>query len=178
MNTEKLITKGVKHHFNGKETVFEVDSLHKHFEGLLIHESDIFEVEQDGIEVEYVVESDVNFDDATEKELGMTYEEAEKLLRMGELIALPGWKGFWFKDIKTNEVLVLTKEGDILDTPWEICKERNDWVEAVATDEQNQLLRNYFASVEDIEVVDAEVLTGEIEHVVTTETPAPKEKIN
>jgi hypothetical protein len=83
---------------------------------------------------------------------------------------------FWFKDIKTNEVLVLTKEGDILDTPWEICKERNDWVEAVATDEQNQLLRNYFA--EDIEVVDAEVLTGEIEHVVTTETPAPKEKIN
>jgi hypothetical protein len=39
-------------------------------------------------------------------------------------------------------------------------------VEAVATDEQNQLLRNYFASVEDIEVVDAEVLTGEIEHVV------------
>jgi hypothetical protein len=39
---------------NGKETVFEVDSLHKHFEGLLIHETDIFEVEQDGIEVEYV----------------------------------------------------------------------------------------------------------------------------
>jgi hypothetical protein len=38
MNTEA--TKGVNH-FNGKETVFEVDSLHKHFEGLLIHESDI-----------------------------------------------------------------------------------------------------------------------------------------
>jgi hypothetical protein len=35
-------------------------------------------------------------------------------------------KGFGLK-IKTNEVLVLTKEGDILDTPWEICKERNDW---------------------------------------------------
>jgi hypothetical protein len=58
-----------------------------------------------------------------------------------ELIALPGWKGFWFKDIKTNEVLVLTKEGDT--RYWEICKERNDWVEAVATDEQNQLL-SYF----------------------------------
>jgi hypothetical protein len=41
-------------------------------------------------------------------------------------------KGFGL-NIKTNEVLVLTKEGDILDTPWEICKERNDWVEAVAT---------------------------------------------
>jgi hypothetical protein len=37
---------------------------------LLIHEL-YFEVEQDGIEVEYVVESDVNFDD-DRKELGMT----------------------------------------------------------------------------------------------------------
>jgi hypothetical protein len=38
----------------------------------------------------------------------MTYEEAENFLEW-ELIALPGWKGFWFKDIKTNEVLVLTR---------------------------------------------------------------------
>jgi hypothetical protein len=116
-----------------------------------------FEVEQDR---RVRCESDVNFDDAR-KELEWP-EEAENFLEW-ELTVLPGWKGFWFKDIKTNEVLVLTKEGDILDTPWEICKERNDWVEAVAN-EQNQLLRNYFASVEDIEVVDAEVLTGEIEH--------------
>jgi hypothetical protein len=131
-----------------------------------------FEVEQDR---RVRCESDVNFDDAR-KELEWP-EEAENFLEW-ELTALPGWKGFWFKDIKTNEVLVLTKEGDILDTPWEICKERNDWVEAVATDEQNQLLRNYFASVEDIEVVDAEVLTGEIEHVVTTWNSRSKKEKN
>jgi hypothetical protein len=167
---EFLVNKGVEKHFNGQEVLFKVSSLNEHFEGLLIHESDAILV--DGVEFAKV--SDVNFDNATANEVapkgdaeevplasGMTYAEAEELMNQGELIALPEWGGFWFKDIKTDEVVVLTKEGEITKTPWEECKERNDWVTVEATTEQKAILENYFA--EEIEVAEQQVLTEETE---------------
>nr|WP_315173554.1 hypothetical protein [uncultured Flavobacterium sp.] len=81
------------------------------------------------------------------EEEGMTYAEAEKLLLEGKLIALPEWGGFWFKDEKTNEVLVLTKEGEVTKTPWEVCKESNDWIVVEATIEQQKIVADYFASI-------------------------------
>jgi hypothetical protein len=179
MKTENLISKGVKHHFNGQETVFEVESLNENFEGLQIQETDIFELiqpvigsDEDFISVNFIKESDINFANAVAKEvapkediIAMTYEEAEKLLKIGGLIALPEWKGFWFNDIKTGETLVLTKEGDVINTPSDEFKERNDWITVEATEEQGKLLDVYFAQKEESEKVE-----------LTVETPAPKKK--
>lgn len=167
MNTEKLIAKGVKKHFNGQIVLFAVASLLQHFDGLQFHDSDKIEVENwEGDELlgteEFIKASDVNFDDAVAKEVateeeetlnpvvtGMTYENAEKELKLGNLIALPEWGGFWFKNLNvdSDEVLVLTKEGEITNTPFEEFKERNDWVVVDATSEQEKLLENYFASL-------------------------------
>lgn len=189
MNTENLIEKGVKKHFNGQIVLFEVASLNEHFDGLQIHESDIVKIEQwendelVGTE-EFIKASDVNFDGAVAKEVipaeeetknepetGMSYEEAEKRLNLGELIALPEWGGFWFKNLKVenvqeSKVLVLTKEGEITDTPWEECKERNDWVMVKATPEQEKLLDNYFASIQEPEGVNiGEIITVDAQEV-------------
>ena len=153
MKSEQLIAKKVKHHFNAaeKQVLFEVKSLEEHYDGLLIHESDIIDIESEEISGKFVKEGDVNMDDAVSKEVaeenesvGMTYEEAEKLLKEGELIALPGWGGFWFYNFRNEETLVLTKEGEITETPWEICKERNDWQVVEATEEQYGLVNDYF----------------------------------
>jgi len=153
MKSEQLIAKKVKHHFNAaeKQVLFEVKSLEEHYDGLLIHESDIIYLGEEDSKIGYVKEGDVNMDDAVSKEVaeenesvGMTYKEAEKLLKEGELIALPGWGGFWFYNFRNEETLVLTKEGEITDTPWEICKERNDWQVVEATEEQYDLVRDYF----------------------------------
>jgi hypothetical protein len=65
MNTEKLITKGVKKHFTGQETLFEVESLKEHYEGLQIHESDILLID----EIEYLKAGDINDDEAKEKKV-------------------------------------------------------------------------------------------------------------
>ncbi len=166
MNTEQLIAKKVKHHFDQKlkQVLFDVISLEEHYDGLLIHKSDIIYLEEGELVNGYVKVGDVNMDDAVSKEFAniqeddlMTYEEAEKLLKTGSLIALPEWEGFWFNNIKTDETLVLTKEGEITETPWEICKERNDWRVVEAKDEQDQLLRDYFEKVDailEIEVTD------------------------
>ncbi len=61
------------------------------------------------------------------KTKGLTYAEAEDLMNKGELVKLPEWCGFWFKNFKADKVFVFTKDGDILDTPHEEHKERNDW---------------------------------------------------
>jgi len=85
---------------------------------------------------------------------------------------------------KTDETLVLTKEGEITETPWEICKERNDWRVVEATDEQDQLLRDYFEKVDAIleievtaktlndnpEFVEAGIVVGETITVDAVET--------
>lgn len=74
MNTEKLILKGVETKLIGGRTFFKVESLNEHFDGLLIHESDWVQVEDEA----YVVLSDVNFDNATDNEIQRKYEVAEE----------------------------------------------------------------------------------------------------
>jgi hypothetical protein len=153
MNTEQLVAKQVKHQFDqkSKEVLFDVISLEDHFDGLLIHTSDIIYIEEGELVNGYVKVGDVNFESAVSKEfveeeaaLGMTYKEAEKLLKEGKLIALPEWGGFWFYNYRNEDILVLTKEGEITDTPWEICKLRNDWQVVEANNEQYILVRDYF----------------------------------
>jgi len=190
-----MILKGVETKLIGGRTFFKVESLNEHFDGLLIHESDWVQVEDEA----YVVLSDVNFDNATDNEIqrdsevakevneGMTFEEAEKELNAGYLVALPEWEGFWFKNlnvenVQEGEILVLTKDGEVLNTPWEESKERNDWIIVKANPEQEVLLEDYFASLEvsdnKIEVVEPEVVEPEIvaPEVIVAETPTEEIK--
>jgi len=51
-------------------------------------------------------------------------------------------------DVEQSEILVLTKEGEITNTPYDEFKERNDWKVAEATPEQQKLLEEYWASIE------------------------------
>ena len=200
MNTEQLISKKVKHQFDqkSKQVLFDVISLEDHFDGLLIHTSDIIYLEEGELVNGYVKVGDVNFDSAVSKEfveeekeevaLGMTYEEAEKLLKLGELIALPEWGGFWFYNFKNEDTLVLTKEGNISDNPAQEFKERNDWQVVEATDDQDQLLRDYFEKADAIlEIeVDAETLNDnpelveagiEVGDIITVDAVEPIEEI-
>ena len=161
MKAEKLIAKGVEKHFDGQQLWFSVESLNEHYKGVKYHESDL---DDEG----FIKASDIFGDDIQEIEvepieLGMTYEEAKKLLEIGNLIALPEWKGFWFNNIKTGETLVFTKEGEILETPIDDFKERNDWIVVDATPEQEALLNEYWSSLE--------VLVPEIEAEATAKTP-------
>jgi len=79
MNTEKLIAKKVKHNFNQKlkQVLFDVESLKEHFEGLLIHESDILYLEEDDVIYGYVKVGDVSFDNAVPKEVVEEVETQE-----------------------------------------------------------------------------------------------------
>lgn len=74
MNVEKLIAKGVEKHFDGQKVLFKVASLKEHFEGLLIHDTDIVEIE----EVAYVSAEDVGFDNATTNEIHPKFEEVSE----------------------------------------------------------------------------------------------------
>jgi len=74
----------------------------------------------------------------------LTFEEAEKLAQTGELIALPEWSGFWFVDIKTGALSVLTKDNEILQTPFDEFKTRNDWKTVFASPEQSLLLEKHY----------------------------------
>jgi len=74
MNTEKMILKGVETKLIGGRTFFKVESLNEHFGGLLIHESDWVQVEDEA----YVVLSDVNFDNATDNEIQRKSDVAEE----------------------------------------------------------------------------------------------------
>lgn len=61
----------------------------------------------------------------------MDYGSAIAKMQQGEKIKLPEWTGYWFSSTPAGEVpiiKVLTKSGDILDTPW-IDKYimRDDW---------------------------------------------------
>ena len=78
---------------------------------------------------------------------GMTYKEAKEHMFTGGLAKLPEWSGFWFADIITRSVFVLTKDGKILDTPHDEYKERNDWQVAEPTEEQINILKDFWRSV-------------------------------
>lgn len=82
--------------------------------------------------------------DQVEKKEGLTFEEAEKFLKIGECISLPEWKGFWFQSIKTGKTLVLTVDNIILNTPNEIYKGRLDWKIVTPTDIQEKVLKEYW----------------------------------
>lgn len=167
MEKDNLIAKGVKHAFNGQTTVFEVDSLNEHYDGLQYHDSDIITIADGESVTEYIKHSDLNFDNATAKEVkpveeievtldekdlkpktGFNFEEAEKQLSIGNLVSLPEWEGFWFKNIETDQLLVFTKDGEVLDTPQEEFKLREDWITIEPSPEQEESLLIYFKSLQ------------------------------
>jgi len=80
MNTEKMILKGVETKLIGGRTFFKVESLNEHFDGLVIHESDWVQVEDEA----YVVLSDVNFDNATDNEIQRKSEVVEEPYELSE----------------------------------------------------------------------------------------------
>jgi hypothetical protein len=92
MNIEQLIAKGVKKHFTGQETLFEVESLKEHYKGLQIHKSDILYLEEGELVVAYIRASDVNGDEAKEKKVN-TIEEIE----VSAEVVVPKKKTFWQK---------------------------------------------------------------------------------
>jgi len=83
-------------------------------------------------------------DTLSKKTTELTFEEADELRKIGECIALPEWEGFWFGNIKTGKLLVFTKEEEILDTPSQVFKLRNDWKVVTPTAEQLSRIKNYF----------------------------------
>ncbi len=179
MNTEQLIAKKVKHKFNQKlkQVLFDVISLEDHYDGLLIHKSDVIYLEEGELVNGYVKAGDVNFDSAVSKEFvedpketEMSFEEAEKFVNTGHLIALPEWKGFWFKNLQTNELLVLTKEGEITSSIFNEFKERNDWKVVNPTEEQAELLEDYWEEFENSSKENTKTPESILEIEVTAET--------
>ncbi len=199
MKTEQLINKGVKKHFTGKVVLFDVISLEEHYDGLLIHKSDITYLEEGDLVNGYVKAEDVNMDNAVAKEValiqeevvaseitkimepeGMTFEEAEKLAQTGELITLPEWEGFWFVDIKTGLMSVLTKYNEILDTPFEEFKTRNDWKTVEASPIQASFLEKHYQKLVENSIIGTglvdEVTTDSVKEVKKETTSAPSTK--
>jgi hypothetical protein len=121
MTTEQLIAKGVKHHFNGQESVFELESLNEHFEGLQIHETDIFELiipvllpYEDFISVNFVKESDVDFSHSTAKEVAPKVEEIEHVVTAETLADNPE---LVVEGIEAGETITVDEVEPIAETP-------------------------------------------------------------
>jgi hypothetical protein len=60
----------------------------------------------------------------------LSFKQVLAALDQGHKVKLPEWTGYWFADLSTPEHLikVLTRTGDILDTPWlEALSTRDDW---------------------------------------------------
>lgn len=108
----------------------------------------------------------------------MSFEEAEVILNKGDLVALPEWKGFWFKDLTNGKLLVFTKDNEVLDTPHEEYKLRTDWIEVKATPEQELVLENYFnpKKPDAIVVNDPVVETGKEENKENAEQKTTSRK--
>jgi hypothetical protein len=57
----------------------------------------------------------------------MNFNEAMNALNEGRKVRLPEWGGYWF--VQDGEILVMTKDGQILDTPWlKKFRKRTDWM--------------------------------------------------
>lgn len=80
MKTEQLIAKKVKHHYSEaeKQVLFDVISLEEHYDGLLIHKSDIIYLEEGELVNGYVKVGDVNMDEAVSKEVVEAPEPVKK----------------------------------------------------------------------------------------------------
>lgn len=101
-----------------------------------------------------------NFKDLiSDKKEGLIFEEADEFRKIGECIALPEWEGFWFGNLHTGELLVLTKDGDVLYTPHEEYKERNNWKVVTPTAEQLSRIKNHFENLP-IELTFGQKLVG------------------
>lgn len=65
----------------------------------------------------------------------LTFAEAIEQLKKGKKVKLPDWGGYWFMittasptSSPMDNIRVMTKDGDVLDTPWvDKYKTRNDW---------------------------------------------------
>ena|SRR5688500_18975160 len=56
----------------------------------------------------------------------INYAQAMRAIQDGQKVKLPDWGGYWYKD--GDKIMVLTKDGDVLDTPWhEKYQHRDDW---------------------------------------------------
>lgn len=75
-----------------------------------------------------------------------SFSEAEELLKKGKYVKLPSWKGFWFLHKETGDLLVLTKDNEILDTPHEHYKKEEGWSLAKSNPAQNKLLKSFYDS--------------------------------
>jgi hypothetical protein len=51
------------------------------------------------------------------KKTGLNYSEAIEAIKAGKMVKLPEWTGHWYADKVSGNILVLTKTGDVLDTP-------------------------------------------------------------
>ncbi|WP_418360158.1 hypothetical protein [Sphingobacterium detergens] len=74
----------------------------------------------------------------------MSWAQAEQILNIGECVKLPEWEGLWFKSLLKDQLFVLTKDGEILDTPQEEFKLREDWIVAKPSKEQYAILDEFF----------------------------------
>lgn len=65
-----------------------------------------------------------------EKTTGLTFNEAMKAMHSGFKVRLPEWTGYWF--IEDGETKLLTRTGDILNTPdFKKFGSRDDWEIAI-----------------------------------------------
>lgn len=107
MKAEQLIAKKVKHHYNGKEkqVLFDVISLEEHYDGLLIHKSDIIYLEEGELVNGYVKVGDVNMDDAVSKEFVETTEATLEIEVNAETLELN--PEFVEAGIKVGETIIV-----------------------------------------------------------------------
>lgn len=165
MTQEELLANGIPTKFDGTNVLFHVDTLLDKFKNALVREVDIIEQTIEDVTERFVKQSDIVWDwieeaitpDAIEEKvnLGMTYDEAEKLLEEDKYIALPEWGGFWFRNTKTNLINVFTKDNVITNTPFGEYRDRNDWIVVEASEEQQKQVDEYISShntTEDIPV--------------------------
>lgn len=107
MKAEKLISKGVKHHFSIKDNqvLFDVISLENNYDGLQIHKSDIIYLEEGELVNGYVKVGDVNMDDAVSKEFVETTEAVLEIEVTAETLELN--PEFVEAGIKVGETIIV-----------------------------------------------------------------------
>ena len=121
MKSEQLIAKKVKHHFSAseKQVLFDVKSLEEHYDGLLIHESDIIYLGEGNSKIGYVKVGDVNMDDAVSKE----FVEEDSTLKH-DLIAKHAARFSWKDGIVDSEaVLKIEVDAETLNNNPELVAE-------------------------------------------------------
>lgn len=110
MNIEKLITKGVERYFDGQKVLFKVASLKEHFDGLLIHDSDILLIEEEA----YIRVGDVGFEGATTNEIHPKFNEETPYEKSEE-----GTVGILPRSLPEEDVDVLIAEANAKIKPTE-----------------------------------------------------------